>query len=978
MTKVCVDVAGDEQALFTQPRHRLPRRQRMADSSKNEMRWRGVTRLHSAPSSLTARDLEHVAELDARFPDAATPHLAIPRLSRSAPPVEHRIRVLFAAMPRKISASAMRHIISTFGEFPELKVDVMDEDALLRQDVSEWPPCDCLVAFDSDGFPILKMSQYVAKHRPLCINDIEMQRNMRSRTFVYNRLEEIGLKTPDHIVVDYDNGDEIIEKEDSITFDGKTISKPFVEKPVDADDHDIIVYFAASDGGGAQVLFRKKQDRASSFEPTRNTVRRSGHFIYEKYLPTGGIDIKVYAVGPLYAHAEGRKSPVLDGLVLRNSAGKEVRCPVLLSKEEKNISSRIIKAFKQFVCGFDILRSESQETFVMDVNGWSLAKRAPQYYADVAHLLRHHILDRFQPKLLRYMSFEEPDSDVELDPPNTPTSSGPRLCCVVAVIRHGDRTPKQKMKFKTGNPSLLQLFSLFSKDPQKELKLKARPQLEKTLEIVNSLIAEQPESLSDRDEKFYNNLHVMHHILTEHPFSGINRKIQLKPLKWALDEEEEQEHVVEAQVVLKWGGELTSVGVEHSEKLGHRYRESLYTTSAERTQLVRLHAMAHHDFKIYASDEGRVQLTAAAFAKGLLNLDGDLVPILVSLVRKDTTASSLLDDHSQAQNELDAVKRYLHTSLSCETADCESLSSVCTTRLKGLQDNIKLIGRPHERLGKIHSLIGAILEKLRPHQTRLRAVFARWDKLYEDLTQKAGFNISKIPDIYDSVKYDLIHGVTGVDLPELKELITAVKPLADIVVMQEYGITDKKKLSIGSKLAAQLLMKIEADFRVATGLLDSEPESPVYSSESSFSTDTGEQTVRSRFYFTSESHIHALMNFLMLGSVLDQDSSGRLWPNDVSEFNYLSQIVFRVYERSDREGENRFFVEWLFSPGDKLPPEDGIYPLRPVGKTSLHHLLEVMANSHDHASPGSMRRPSVGQMTPMELFAAGLPVPDAL
>ncbi|CDY56121.1 BnaCnng29870D, partial [Brassica napus] len=36
-----------------------------------------------------------------------------------------------------------------------------------------------------------------------------------------------------------------------------------------------------------------------------------------------------------------------------------------------------------------------------------------------------------------------------------------------------------------------------------------------------------------------------------------------------------------------------------------------------------------HDFKIYISDEGRVQMSAAAFAKGLLDLEGQLTPILV-------------------------------------------------------------------------------------------------------------------------------------------------------------------------------------------------------------------------------------------------------------------------------------------------------------------------------------------------------------
>jgi inositol hexakisphosphate/diphosphoinositol-pentakisphosphate kinase len=51
--------------------------------------------------------------------------------------------------------------------------------------------------------------------------------------------------------------------------------------------------------------------------------------------------------------------------------------------------------------------------------------------------------------------------------------------------------------------------------------------------------------------------------------------------------------------------------------------------------LLRLHSTYRHDFKIYSSDEGRVQTSAAAFTKGLLDLEGtSLTPILVSLVNK--------------------------------------------------------------------------------------------------------------------------------------------------------------------------------------------------------------------------------------------------------------------------------------------------------------------------------------------------------
>lgn len=68
-------------------------------------------------------------------------------------------------------------------------------------------------------------------------------------------------------------------------------------------------------------------------------------FIFQLFLLLSVL-VQVYTVGPDYAHAEARKSPALDGKVERDSEGKEIRYPVMLTAMEKLVARKVCLAFK--------------------------------------------------------------------------------------------------------------------------------------------------------------------------------------------------------------------------------------------------------------------------------------------------------------------------------------------------------------------------------------------------------------------------------------------------------------------------------------------------------------------------------------------------------------------------------------------------------------------------------------------------------
>ncbi|XP_020864859.1 inositol hexakisphosphate and diphosphoinositol-pentakisphosphate kinase 1 isoform X5 [Phascolarctos cinereus] len=921
-------------------------------------------------------------------------------------PLERQIIVGICAMTKKSKSKPMTQILERLCRFDYLTVIILGEDVILNEPVENWPSCHCLISFHSKGFPLDKAVAYAKLRNPFLINDLTMQYYIQDRREVYRILQEEGIDLPRYAVLNRDPArpDEcnLIEGEDQVEVNGAVFPKPFVEKPVSAEDHNVYIYYPSTAGGGSQRLFRKIGSRSSVYSP-ESSVRKTGSYIYEEFMPTDGTDVKVYTVGPDYAHAEARKSPALDGKVERDSEGKEIRYPVMLTAMEKLVARKVCVAFKQTVCGFDLLRANGH-SFVCDVNGFSFVKNSMKYYDDCAKILGNTIMRELAPQFQIPWSIPTEAEDI----PIVPTTSGTmmELRCVIAIIRHGDRTPKQKMKMEVTHPRFFALFEKHGGYKTGKLKLKRPEQLQEVLDITRLLLGELEKDPGGEIEEKTGKLEQLKTVLEMYGhFSGINRKVQLTYYPHGTrvsNEEQDQQRETLAPsllLVLKWGGELTPDGRVQAEELGRAFR-CMYPggqgdyAGFPGCGLLRLHSTYRHDLKIYASDEGRVQMTAAAFAKGLLALEGELTPILVQMV-KSANMNGLLDSDGDSLSSCQhRVKARLHHILQQDTpfgpGDYEQLAP---TGSLSLLNSMAVIQNPVEICNQVFALIENLTHQIRQrlqdpksadlqlyHSETLELMLQRWSKLERDFRQKNGrFDISKIPDIYDCVKYDVQHN-GGLGLQGTAELLRLSKALADVVIPQEYGISREEKLEIAVGFCLPLLRKIQLDLQRTHEDESVNKLHPLYSR----GVLSPGRHVRTRLYFTSESHVHSLLSVFRYGGLLDESQDAQwqralAYLSAISELNYMTQIVIMLYEDNtqDPSSEKRFHVELHFSPGVKGVEEDGSAPtgcgFRPASSETEELQTDKGSIEDLCRSKGRDETDRVSQTSPQPPEIPGLP-----
>ncbi|SLM35854.1 inositol pyrophosphate synthase [Lasallia pustulata] len=852
------------------------------------------------------------------------------------------------ALDVKARSKPSRNILTRLQSKGEFEVIVFGDKVILDEDVENWPICDFLLSFFSDGFPLDKAIAYARLRKPFCLNDLPMQKVLWERRICLRILDSMGVPTPRRLEVNRDGGPTLespeladhmykltgvrldgpgngmgggaaktkkvtlIDDGDALFVDGSVLKKPFVEKPVSGEDHNIRVYYPQSyEGGGGRKLFRKIGNKSSEWDSNlivpRAIEEEGSSYIYEQFLHVDNAeDVKAYTVGPNFCHAETRKSPVVDGLVRRNTHGKEIRYITSLTEEEALMASKIAKGFGQRICGFDLLRVGTK-SYVIDVNGWSFVKDNNEYYDKCASLLRDMFvmekqaqdgqlpaaetslegnLDQAHPQRKNTSSHRSvigaimkspsmsrlagnhqtshrphgtatwdisiptapmtsppslenrqlpiiPTNSIDTLPPTsipadpqfsagadeTPPAPVPmpaskhswKLKGMVAVIRHADRTPKQKFKFTFHTQPFVDLL----KGHQEEVLLKGEAALSSVEDAVNVALKEGIEDL----EK-------LKLLKTSLAMKGAwaGTKVQIKPMfrKRKTEEltgEKVGEHDVldpilrsnrsenesltlsrtqsksdslaglslsrfsaadgglvldKLQLIIKWGGEPTHSARYQSQDLGDNMRNDLLLMNREVLE----------DVRVFTSSEKRVSTSAQIWAASFLEQKD--VPEKFISVRKD-----LLDDSNAAKDVMDKVKKKLKLLLrEGHQAPPQFAWPENTPEPSIVVRKVAELMRFHRRVmrhnyNKLYGPAAASLTALNksgepapasPGAAALSQAHMvssiqarwccgedselfkeRWEKLFSEFCDSEKIDPSKISELYDTMKFDALH-----------------------------------------------------------------------------------------------------------------------------------------------------------------------------------------------------------------------------
>jgi inositol hexakisphosphate/diphosphoinositol-pentakisphosphate kinase len=177
--------------------------------------------------------------------------------------INRKLVIGVCAMDSKARSKPMREILDRLIYNDEFEVMIFGDKVILDEDVSSWPACDFLISFHSKGFPLTKAIEYVKLREPICLNDLLMQPLLWDRRLVLQVLDKANVPTPNRIISNIGNdyphfspdmlkkisevGIELVNHpsvviqidSETILLGSSILKKPFVEKPVNGDDHNV-------------------------------------------------------------------------------------------------------------------------------------------------------------------------------------------------------------------------------------------------------------------------------------------------------------------------------------------------------------------------------------------------------------------------------------------------------------------------------------------------------------------------------------------------------------------------------------------------------------------------------------------------------------------------------------------------------------------------------------------------------------------
>lgn len=830
----------------------------------------------------------------------------------------------------KLEGRPMQSLLNLLAADEKYEIVPFREQMIIEQDIDEWPICHILLTFHSSTFPISKVLSYIRLRKPFLPNDLGLGHLLLDRRLTLTILDAIDIPTPPKRIICNSSStpleylsakgspvpEEVIEEciqnfalnlRDPTLFSSSssssmrvlncgsirkgdlTINRPFIEKPVDSNDHSLIIYYP---DGSATKLHRKINNRCSTplegddrniRGANANLINNTTSYIYEEMLKSHDLtDIKLYAVGPSYVYAEKRRAPHIDGVVRRREDGLEEREVVEPTEEEKMIAKEVVMAFGQTVCGMDVVRVKDDtngkiRSFLLDVNGWSFVKgdQGGCYVRRSAAILLEtfnlFIASKVSPRLIPSPTSYKPQGEKDF------FNTG-KLRVHVSIFRHADRTPKNKMKFSFQN---------------NEIWLSLRTTIIPCLKGESYNITPAPSTISDEREVTIRDGNEMLRIADE---IEMNWKFLL-PEKDKTDFEAllnklRSNHLLpgtklqirshsplskKISITLKWGGDLTHSGRIQSQLLGNHYQRELLSLNPE----------ILNNLSVYTGTESRVVGSAENFSKALLNV-AELPPSFL------ITKKEALDDSLVGKDVIEKVKRDLLCSFDpFVTKKLKELHYLLVLNKSTLlNENVDLQSHNHHHQHHHH------------HSCSQTDMKERWQAHFIKIESEPLITPSTLSDIHDSLKYDLLHHrdyftscdgidsgndiITQTTQATLERMVKLCDDLFNHITPHEYGATREERLKIGGEISGALLSLVVDSLE--EGDQNQNPKS------------------HSAFFFTKESHMMALLNIVqeIQFPCKGKKSSKNLFESSdfMDEMDYLSHIVFEIYDNCSVDFSN--------------------------------------------------------------------------